>query len=115
MERILPIDRIRNQEKSLNKNYLDSNLQLIFSDYNIQTNKKEPFGNLFFNSIINDNFNNYISNSFDTFSKEIFIYDFQIHQFLDSINIIPDLELSDSLFNQIDSKEPTGIIILVLF
>src|SRR3990172_8677628 len=59
-------------------------------------------------------FLDYISNPFDTFSKEIFIYDFQIQPFLDSINIIPDLELSDSLFNQIDSKEPTGIIILVL-
>ncbi|MGI0064727.1 MAG: hypothetical protein ACREAL_07655, partial [Nitrosopumilaceae archaeon] len=112
MERILPIDRIRNQEKSSNKNYLDTNLQLIFSDYNLQTNKQEPFGNLLFNSIINENFHNYISNSFDTFSKEIFIHDFQIQQFLDSINVIPDLELSDSLFNQIDSKEPTGIIIL---
>ncbi|MEX2059685.1 MAG: hypothetical protein WD966_01300, partial [Nitrosopumilaceae archaeon] len=114
MERILPNDRIRNQEKSSNKNYLDTNLQLIFSDYNLQTNKQEPFGNLLFNSIINDNFNNHISNSFDTFSKDIFIHDFQIQQFLDSINVIPDLELSDSLFNQIDSKEPTGIIILVL-
>ncbi|MGI0063643.1 MAG: hypothetical protein ACREAL_02050, partial [Nitrosopumilaceae archaeon] len=112
MERILPIDRIRNQEKSSNKNYLDTNLQLIFSDYNLQTNKQEPFGNLLFNSIINENFYNYISNSFDTFSKDIFIHDFQIQQFLDSINVIPDLELSDSLFNQIDSKEPTGIIIL---
>src|SRR3989304_3186875 len=73
MERILPSDRIRIQEKSSNKNYLDTNLQLTFSDYNFQINKQEPFGNLFFNSIINDNFNNYIYNSFDTFSKEIFI------------------------------------------
>ena len=114
MERILPIDRIRNQEKSSNKNYLDTDLQLIISDYNFQMNKQEPFGNLLFNSLINDNFNNYISNSFDTFSKEIFIHDFQIQQFLDSINVIPNLELSNSLFNQIDSKESTGIIILVL-
>src|SRR3972149_4230748 len=114
MERILPIDRIRNQEKSSNKNYLDTNLQLIFSDYHLQTNKQEPFGNLLFNSIINNNFNNYISNSFDTFSKEVFIHDFQIQQFLDSIHLIPNIELSGSLFNQIDSKEPTGIIILVL-
>src|SRR3990172_9550602 len=101
MERILPVDRIRNQEKSPNKNYSDTNLQLIFSDYNLPTNKQEPFGNLVFNS-------------FDTFSKEIFIHDFQISQFFDSINIIPDLELSESLFNQINSKEPTGIIILFL-
>src|SRR3990170_7681643 len=114
MERILPSDRIRNQEKSSYKNYLDTNLQLIFSDYNLQTNKQEPFGNLLFNSRINDDFNNYISNSFDTFSKEIFIHDFQLQQFLDPINIIYDLELSDSLFKQIDSKQPTGIIILVL-
>ena len=113
MERILPIDRIRNQEKSPNKNYLDTNLQLIYSDYNFKINKQDPFGNLLFNSIINDNFNNYISNSFDTFSKQIFIHDFQIQQFLDSIHLIPDIELS-SLFNQIDSKQPTGIIILVL-
>src|SRR3972149_3576506 len=49
MERILPIDRIRNQEKLSNKIYL-----------------------------------------------------------------IPDIELSDNSFNQIDSKEPTGIFILVL-
>ena len=73
MERILPIDRVRNQDKSSNKNYLDNNLQLIFSDYNLQTNKQEPFGNLLFNSIINENFYNDISNSFDTFSKDIFI------------------------------------------
>ena len=114
MERILPIDRIRNQEKLSNKNYLDTNLQLIFSDYNFQINKQDPFGNLLFNSIINNNFNNYISNSIDTFSKEIFIHDFQLPQFLDSIYLIPDIELSDSSFNQIDSKEPTGIFILVL-
>ena len=114
MERILPIDRVRNQDKSSNKNYLDNNLQLIFSDYNLEINKQNPFGNLHFNSIIKDNFDNYISNSFDTFSKEIFIHDFQIQQLLDSINVIPDIQLSDILFNQINSKEPTGIIILVL-
>ena len=114
MERILPIDRIRNQEKLSNKNYLDTNIQLIFSDYNFQFNKQDPFGNLFINSIINDNFNNYMHNSFDTFSKEIFDHDFQLQQFLDSIHLITNIELSTSSFNQIDSKEPTGIIILVL-
>src|SRR3972149_8540993 len=114
IERILPIDRIRNQEKLSNKNYLDTNIQLIFSDYNFQINKQDPIANLLFNSIINDNFSNYIFNSFNTFSKEIFIHDFQLLQFLDSIYLIPNIELSGSLFNQIDSKEPTGIIILVL-
>src|SRR3972149_9853884 len=114
MERILPIDRIRNQEKLSNKNYLDTNIQLIFSDYNFQFNKQDPFGNLFINSIINDNFNNYIYNSFDTFSKEIFDHDFQLQQFLDSIHLITNIELSTSSFNQIDSKELTGIFVLVL-
>src|SRR3972149_1537251 len=114
MERILPIDRIRNQEKLSNKNYLDTNIQLIFSDYNFQFNKQDPFGNLFINSIINDNFNNYMHNSFDTFSKEIFDHDFQLQQFLDSIHLITNIELSTSSFNQIDSKELTGIFVLVL-
>src|SRR3989304_1294565 len=114
MERILPNDRIRIQEKSSNKNYLDTNLQLTFSDYNFQINKQEFFANLLFNSIINDNFNNYIYNSFEAFSKEIFNHDFQLQQFLDLIHVITNIELSSGSFNQIDSKELIEIFILVL-
>ena len=114
MERILLIDRIRNQQKLLNINYLDTNLQSIFSDYDFKINKQDTIGNLHFSSVIDYNYNNYISNSLDTFSKQIYIYDFQIHQFLDSIYLIPNIELSSSLFNQINLKNPTGIIFLVL-
>src|SRR3989337_1917211 len=53
MERILPIERIRNPEKSSNKNYFDMDLQSILSDHNIQINKQDPFANLLSNSIIN--------------------------------------------------------------
>ena len=54
IERILPIDRIRNHEKLSNKNYLDTDLQLFFSNYNSQINMQDTFFDLFFDSVINN-------------------------------------------------------------
>ena len=54
IERIFPMDRLRNSEKSLIKNSLDNKLQSISSDYNIQIdNEQNSFEYIFSKLILN--------------------------------------------------------------
>ncbi|HXV65596.1 MAG TPA: hypothetical protein VD731_00005, partial [Nitrosopumilaceae archaeon] len=114
IERISPFDRIRNQEKSSHKNYLDTGVQLVFLDNNQKIIKQDYQTNFISDSIFDENFNNYLFNSLTISPNDSFVHYFELQQFLDSINFISDLQLSNILFNQINTNEPTGIIILFL-
>jgi hypothetical protein len=116
IERIFPMDRLRNSDKSLIKNSLDNKLQSISSDYNIQIdNEQNSFEDIFSKYIFNNNLKNLFL-YFDFFPVEIYNINIQLKKLSDVLNFsfISELKFSDSSLNLIDLNSETEILILAI-
>ena len=106
IERIISNDRIRYQDKLLNKNYFDNDLESNYLDLSSQSNNQENPISFLTNLLLNENF---VSNNFEITSIEIPIYNLTITPFIDSI---VQLQLTSNFFDPNDFSS-TSILVLI--